>query len=175
MLRAFKHHGPVAQLDRALPSEGKGRTFESSRVRHSMPSHRVAAFGVTRKEVDMTARTYVASVVPRFIRTSRLGYVPMSHVIGSRLVGDGKNATIIYDILMLPEPEFARARMHAGMQHVIAPTPHRGETMPVGVIPSDVKRVTVPDDEADPFAYAKAYFLKAYGIDEKGQAGVTTA
>ncbi len=27
--------GPVAQLDRALPSEGKGRTFESSRVRQS--------------------------------------------------------------------------------------------------------------------------------------------
>ena len=26
--------GPVAQLDRALPSEGKGRTFESYRVRH---------------------------------------------------------------------------------------------------------------------------------------------
>jgi hypothetical protein len=28
-------HGPVAQLDRALPSEGKGRTFESSRVRQT--------------------------------------------------------------------------------------------------------------------------------------------
>src|SRR5258707_9288819 len=29
------HHGhaPVAQLDRALPSEGKGHTFESCRVR----------------------------------------------------------------------------------------------------------------------------------------------
>jgi hypothetical protein len=26
-------NAPVAQLDRALPSEGKGRTFESSRVR----------------------------------------------------------------------------------------------------------------------------------------------
>src|SRR6476660_8934542 len=25
---------PVAQLDRALPSEGRGRTFESSRARH---------------------------------------------------------------------------------------------------------------------------------------------
>ena len=25
---------PVAQLDRALPSEGKGREFESRRVRH---------------------------------------------------------------------------------------------------------------------------------------------
>jgi hypothetical protein len=27
---------PVAQLDRALPSEGKGRTFESSRARHRL-------------------------------------------------------------------------------------------------------------------------------------------
>jgi hypothetical protein len=27
--------GPVAQLDRALPSEGRGREFESRRVRHS--------------------------------------------------------------------------------------------------------------------------------------------
>src|SRR5207302_7829 len=26
--------GPVAQLDRALPSEGRGREFESRRVRH---------------------------------------------------------------------------------------------------------------------------------------------
>ena len=25
---------PVAQLDRALPSEGRGQRFESSRVRH---------------------------------------------------------------------------------------------------------------------------------------------
>ena len=31
---------PVAQLDRALPSEGKGREFESRRVRHSLPSAR---------------------------------------------------------------------------------------------------------------------------------------
>jgi hypothetical protein len=27
-------YAPVAQLDRALPSEGKGHTFESCRVRH---------------------------------------------------------------------------------------------------------------------------------------------
>ena len=27
-------YGPVAQLDRVLPSEGKGRAFESRRVRH---------------------------------------------------------------------------------------------------------------------------------------------
>ena len=37
MLRSlpYKNHAPVAQLDRVLPSEGKGRTFESSRARQS--------------------------------------------------------------------------------------------------------------------------------------------
>ena len=30
----FRRAGPVAQLDRALPSEGRGREFESRRVRH---------------------------------------------------------------------------------------------------------------------------------------------
>jgi hypothetical protein len=30
-----KTHTPIAQRDRALPSEGKGHTFESCRVRHS--------------------------------------------------------------------------------------------------------------------------------------------
>ena len=29
-----KYQAPVAQLDRALPSEGRGQRFESSRVRH---------------------------------------------------------------------------------------------------------------------------------------------
>lgn len=89
----------------------------------------------------------------------------MKNVIGSRLVGDGKNATIIYDIIMLPESEFPRARMHAGMQHVSTPTPHIGETMPVGVVPFDIKRVVVPDDATDPEAYAKASFIKAYHLE----------
>jgi hypothetical protein len=36
-------HAPVAQLDRALPSEGKGHTFESCRVRQSTISHDIVA------------------------------------------------------------------------------------------------------------------------------------
>src|ERR1700694_182095 len=34
--RLNEPHAPVAQLDRALPSEGKGHTFESCRVRQSV-------------------------------------------------------------------------------------------------------------------------------------------
>ena len=30
----LQHYALVAQLDRALPSEGRGQRFESSRVRH---------------------------------------------------------------------------------------------------------------------------------------------
>src|SRR5580704_11709931 len=40
---AFRYlipHAPVAQLDRALPSEGRGQGFESLRARHSIKSMR---------------------------------------------------------------------------------------------------------------------------------------
>ncbi len=111
-----------------------------------------------------TPRHFIASVVPRFIRTTRLGYIPMKYVIGSRLVGDGVNSTIIYDIIMLPESEFPRARMSAGMPHVVAPAPHIGETLPVGTVPSDVRHVTVPEAEPDPEGYAKSYFREQYGL-----------
>ena len=35
---AKRRSAPVAQLDRALPSEGKGHTFESCRVRQILPN-----------------------------------------------------------------------------------------------------------------------------------------
>ena len=36
----FLRHAPVAQLDRALPSGGKGQRFESSRARHISTNYR---------------------------------------------------------------------------------------------------------------------------------------
>src|SRR5664280_2651669 len=43
--RLNEPHAPVAQLDRALPSEGKGHTFESCRVRHE--SRDIYGFGLS--------------------------------------------------------------------------------------------------------------------------------
>jgi hypothetical protein len=37
-------HAPVAQLDRALPSEGRGHRFESCRVRQSQSTFRTCGF-----------------------------------------------------------------------------------------------------------------------------------
>ena len=113
----------------------------------------------------MTNRHFVAFEVPRFIRTMRLGYVPMDNLLGSRSVGDGANSTIIYDFVMLPEAEFVRARMNAGVQHVVTPAPHKGETLPVGFIPTNVKHVVAPDNAPDPKGFAKGYFMKEYGLE----------
>ena len=39
----MRHHAPLAQLDRALPSEGRGQTFESSGV-HQIKYRQQAVF-----------------------------------------------------------------------------------------------------------------------------------
>jgi hypothetical protein len=55
---------PVAQLDRALPSEGKGHTFESCRVRH----FRQTTLGYPRNALfsdplaEMTSLPFVANL-----------------------------------------------------------------------------------------------------------------
>src|SRR5690606_37855679 len=49
-------YAPVAQLDRALPSEGRGHKFESCRVRHQL--------------IDF------AVVIPVYLGESECGYVP---------------------------------------------------------------------------------------------------
>jgi hypothetical protein len=47
--------GPVAQLDRALPSEGKGHAFESRRVRQfSQENQRVEEFIFSELEMDFS-------------------------------------------------------------------------------------------------------------------------
>ena len=53
-LNTIKFRAPVAQLDRVLPSEGRGRRFKSCRARHSKNATLAVAFlyGVFSKGVD---------------------------------------------------------------------------------------------------------------------------
>ena len=64
---------PVAQLDRVAPSEGVGRTFESSRVRHSLkfPPSRFALtqeFG-TKRTRKIKKRGFCFFLTSYFVRT----------------------------------------------------------------------------------------------------------
>jgi hypothetical protein len=68
---SFGASGPLAQLDRALPSEGRGREFESRRVRQISSSSLSAAAG----GADITPRSLSPS-------TARLPTCP-AHDAGS--------------------------------------------------------------------------------------------
>ena len=51
----MNRNAPVAQLDRALPSEGKGHTFESCRVRH---------FGAAKASLGCAASSRILAARP---------------------------------------------------------------------------------------------------------------
>ena len=63
------HRAPVAQLDRVLPSEGRGRTFESFRARHKIKGlghFRVAFFlGAESLRKNAAARRIALLELPR--------------------------------------------------------------------------------------------------------------
>jgi len=109
-------------------------------------------------------RTYMAASVPRFLRQTRLGYLPLNAVIGSRLVtGDG-GENLCFDIIMLPAKEFQRMRGHVGLQHVIAPVLKFGPTFNPAFVLADTKQIVVPADQLNPEEFARNYFMKAYGL-----------
>jgi hypothetical protein len=111
-------------------------------------------------------KTYMAASVPRSIRQSRLGYVPLQCILGSRYVKGGDGSNLVYDIVMLPAPEFQRMRMNVGLQNVITPGPKIGPNFQPVYVLADAKHVTVPADEPDPENYAKDYFKKIFGLTD---------
>ena len=68
-------NAPVAQLDRALPSEGKGHTFESCRVRQSSwhnPPHTVRFMPFMRLTIALLVAGLLAPAVPAIAQTRDL-------------------------------------------------------------------------------------------------------
>ncbi len=109
---------------------------------------------------------YVAASIPRFIRTARLPHVPVNCIIASWHVPQEKDVNFIFDIIMLPEREFLRARMHLSTPDAVNPSFQRGRFSPT-YIPKDVKSIAVPEGEANPAQYARDYFLKEFRRDGK--------
>ena len=112
----------------------------------------------------MPSLKYMAAPVPRFLRFSRLAYLPPSCVIGSRLTRGDAGNNLYFDIIMLPVNEFTRMKSNVGLQHIIAPALKAGPTFNPGFVLSETREVVVPDDEPDPEVYAKKYFLGIFGV-----------
>jgi hypothetical protein len=109
-------------------------------------------------------KKYMAASVPRFLRQTSLGYLPLQCVIGSRLVKGAAGANLFFDIIMLPVNEFQRMKNNVGLQHVIAPALKAGPAFKAGFVCADTKEVVVPADEPDPEGYARNYFMLEFGL-----------
>jgi hypothetical protein len=80
---------PVAQLDRALPSEGRGQRFESSRVRHFLQTSKTKPNGpnASARALDRLARFLVLLIrhvdhdryaeIAKVLLNHRLDFVPV--------------------------------------------------------------------------------------------------
>ena len=113
-----------------------------------------------------TGRRYMAASIPRFMRTARLSHLRLDCVIGCWFVKRERDLNLVYDVIMLPEREFIRARAHLGTPNVLAPMLQLGSYTP-SYVPLDVKFVNVPPDEPDPETFARNYFREEFGKEYK--------
>jgi hypothetical protein len=115
--------------------------------------------------VPVGVTRFLAASVPRFIRTARLSHLKLSSIIGTRVTKGSDATNFIFDIIMLPEREFLRMRMHLAVPDSANPALQRGRFAPA-YIPSDVKVLLVPPEEADPESFARTYFRGVFNLND---------
>ncbi len=108
-------------------------------------------------------KKYLAASIPRSVRTARLGHLPLDKIIGCHFIEQSEGANLTFDVIMLPEAEFIRARSYLTVPNMAGMGLDRAKFAPP-YIPKDVKEVVVPDDHPDPVNFAKNYFIKAFGL-----------
>jgi hypothetical protein len=102
----------------------------------------------------MPPKKYRAASVPRFLRISRLAYLPPQSIIGSHSIPGENGARVVFDVVMLPVEEFQRMRAHIGLQ-----------VMPTAAL-NDMKELAVPPEESDAEVFARNYFQLEFGLKE---------
>lgn len=110
---------------------------------------------------------YMAGSVPRYLRQTRLGYLPLNCILGSRAQKGNTDENLIFDVVMLPVKDFQRMRSYVGNAPVITPTLKFGSSYEPVFLLKDVKEVIVPKDEPDPENFARNYFLGVFGLVQK--------
>ena len=120
--------------------------------------------------MEQQPKRYMAASVPRSLRQQRLGHLPASTIIGSKHVRGKDGGNMIHDIIMLPEPQFVRMKGNVGMQQVANPGLRAGSDFQPGFVMQDTKTVTAPVDAVDQEAFARAHFIKEFGLEEWAEA-----
>ena len=108
----------------------------------------------------------MAAPVPRNIRQRRMSHLPLDCVIGYRASKDDSGYNVVFDIIMLPVREFYRIKLLAGLQYSPAPTlSPGGNAVGSAYVLTNVRKITAPDSVPDAKAFAKAHFIKVFGVE----------
>jgi hypothetical protein len=106
---------------------------------------------------------YMAAAIPRSIRAARLGHLSLHAIIGCKFTPKKNDLNLVFDIVMLPEKLFRRARSYLAVPDMAGVHLTYGNFSPPYII-KDFKEVVVPDQESDPERYAREHFIAAFGL-----------
>jgi hypothetical protein len=102
---------------------------------------------------------YMAAFVPRFIRSTRLSYIPINNVIGSKMLKNERNMPMVFDLIMLPEMPFMRMKLRLSTEDMASTSLSKGN-MPSAFSLKNIFEIVIPSTEKNADAFAKAHFLK---------------
>jgi hypothetical protein len=111
-------------------------------------------------------KTYLAASVPRYLRQTRLGYLPLHSLIGVRVIRNLAGvASQIFDVIMLSQGEFQRMRMNVSLQHIASPALKMGGGIDAVFVLTDTKQVVVQADDPNPMATARKFLVQEFAKD----------
>ncbi len=109
------------------------------------------------------SKKYLAASIPRSVRAARLSYLPRATIIGSHVTKREKDLNLIFDVIMLPEDQFLRARSWLSVPELVNAQLSRDSFAPPYVL-QNVHEVIVPAGQADPEGFAAAHFKKIFRV-----------
>lgn len=160
----------TTQREAQARSHKDAATEQTGRAKHKPAEDR----GATRAERQQTVAgvKFMAASIPRYIRNARLPHVGTHAVIGSRLIRTRMGQGLVYDVLMLPEQEFIRAKLYLSLtQGQNSSLELTMSKLTPAYTPMDTKIVIVPFAEMNPYEYARKYFLKEFKLEAQDDSG----
>jgi hypothetical protein len=103
---------------------------------------------------------FFAASIPRNVRTAKLGHLPVNSFIGTWHIPNPRGGFQVFDVLMLPEADFMRAKNHLATITPMGTSPHANQMNLVFAI-KDAKEC-----EASAAVEAAAYFRPLFKIAE---------
>lgn len=165
--QAARHARRCELAGEPVADDDDGGVAAGARAAQSRASPRASAAGQAARQSPMPgAVRFCAASVPRSIRNARLPHLGRDAVIGSWMFQTRSGQNLVYDIIMLPEPEFMRAKLilslAAGQSSSLELTMSK---LTPAYRPMDTKQLLVPAGQARPWHFARTHFRQAFGLE----------